>query len=55
MKAKEIQLMIDSTKLLRDMCKNNHDYTLTLNKELQKLVQVIASIEARVSELEGKQ
>lgn len=52
MDEKEIQLMIDSTKLLRDMCQNNFDYTSTLKKELQSLVEVTASIAHRVSELE---
>jgi len=54
MDEKEVQLVIDSTKLLRDMCQNNFDYTSTLKKELQRLVEVTASIEARVRELEAK-
>ena len=55
MDEKEVQLVIDSTKLLRDMCQNNFDYTSTLKKELQSLVEVTASIAHRVSELEKKQ
>lgn len=54
MDEKEVQLMIESTKLLRDMCEANHEYTSTINKELQKLLGVISSIEARVSKLEAK-
>lgn len=54
MTAEEMQLMVDSTKLLRDMCSNNHEHTKSLNIELQKLVKVIMAIEERVSKLEKK-
>ena len=36
------------------MCSNNHQHTMTLNKEVQKLIKVIMDIEQRVSKLEKK-
>ena len=55
MNVEEITLIMDSTKILKDMCSSNHAHTKSLNIELQKLVKVIVSIEERVSKLEGKQ
>jgi len=54
MNVKEITLIMDTTKALRDMCANNHDHTKTLNQEVQKLVKVMIAIEQRVSKLEAK-
>ena len=54
MNVEEITLIMDSTKILKDMCSNNHEHTKSLNTELQKLVKVIMRIEARVSKLEAK-
>tara|TARA_B100000900_G_scaffold268538_1_gene229247 strand:+ start:497 stop:664 length:168 start_codon:yes stop_codon:yes gene_type:complete len=55
MNVEEITLVMDTTKILKDMCANNHAHTKSLNIELQKLVKVIMAIEERVSKLEGKQ
>ena len=52
MNVEEITLVMDTTKALRDMCSNNHQHTMTLNKEVQKLIKVIMDIEKRVSKLE---
>ena len=54
MNVKEITLIMDTTKALRDMCANNHDFTKTLNQEVQKLIKVMIAIEQRVSKLEAK-
>ena len=54
MNVEEITLIMNSTKILKDMCTNNHEHTKTINKELQKLVKVIMTIEARVKKLEAK-
>ena len=54
MNVQEITLIMDTTKALRDMCANNHDFTKTLNQEVQKLVKVMIAIEQRVSKLEAK-
>jgi len=55
MNVEEITLIMDSTKILKDMCSSNHAHTKSLNIELQKLIKVIMAIEERVSKLEGKQ
>ena len=54
MNVEEITLVMDTTKILKDMCANNHAHTKSLNIELQKLVKVIMSIEERVRKLEAK-
>jgi len=54
MNVEEITLIMDTTKVLRDMCANNHDHTKTLNQEVQKLVKIMIAIEERVSKLEAK-
>jgi hypothetical protein len=54
MNVEEITLIMDSTKILKDMCSSNHAHTKSLNIELQKLVKVIMAIEERVRKLEGK-
>ena len=52
MNVEEITLIMDSTKILKDMCANNHAHTKSINIELQKLIKVIMAIEERVSKLE---
>ena len=52
MNIQEINLIMDTTKALRDMFSSNHQHTMTLNKEVQKLIKVIMDIEQRVSKLE---
>jgi len=53
MNVEEITLVMDTTKILKDMCFNNYEHTRNINKELQKLVKVIMTIEARVKKLEN--
>ena len=48
MNVEEITLVMDTTKALRDMCSNNHQHTMTLNKEVQKLIKVIMDIDCYV-------
>jgi len=62
MNVEEITLIMDSTKILKDMCSSNHAHTKALNIELQKLVKVVMGInedlqkvQERIIELEGKQ
>tara|TARA_R100001591_G_scaffold64028_1_gene73818 strand:+ start:19 stop:189 length:171 start_codon:yes stop_codon:yes gene_type:complete len=52
MNIQEINLIMNTTKALKDMCSSNHQHTMTLNKEVQKLIKVIMDIEQRVSKLE---
>jgi len=55
MNVEEITMIMDSTNILKDMCSNNHQHTITLNQELQKLVQVIMTLEQRITILEKKE
>jgi len=54
MNVEEITLIMDTTKILKDMCANNHAHTKALNQEVQKLVKIMIAIEERVSKLEAK-
>ena len=55
MNVEEITLIMDTTKLLKDMCSNNHAHTKSLNIELQKLIKVIMAMEERITKLETRQ
>ena len=55
MNVEEITLVMDSTKLLKEMCNSNHDHTKVINQELQKLLKGVMVLERRVSKLEKKQ
>ena len=55
MNVEEITLVMDSTKLLKEMCNSNHDHTKVINQELQKLLKVVMVLERRVSKLEKTQ
>lgn len=62
MNVEEITLIMDSTKILKDMCSSNHAHTKSLNIELQKLVKVVMGInedlqkvQEKIIKLEGKQ
>jgi len=54
MNVEEITLIMDTTKLLKDMCSNNHAHTKSLNIELQKLVKVIMGINEALQEVEQR-
>jgi len=61
MNVEEITLIMDSTKILKDMCTTNHAHIKSLNIELQKLVKVVMDInedlqkvEKRLNKLEAK-
>jgi uncharacterized protein YqfB (UPF0267 family) len=54
MNVEEITLMMDSTKILKDMCSSNHAHTKSLNMELQKLVKVIMEINEALQEVDQR-
>ena len=50
----DLEIVQETMKTLNQMCNVNHDYCKNLNSELIKFVEIVKTIDARLTKLEGK-
>ena len=50
----DLAIVQETMKTLNQRCNVNHDYCKTLNSELIKFVEIVKTIDARLTKLEGK-
>ena len=49
----DLSIVQETMKTLNQMCNVNHDYCKTLNSELIKFVEIVKTIDARLTKVEG--
>ena len=50
----DLAIVQETMKTLNQMCNVNHDYCKTINNEFIKFVEIVKTIDARLTKLEGK-